>query len=94
MAVAILLVVPLVYTGSLQAQATGQVILLITAFAWFTAGIYLDRVLLWFGIVMAVAYVIMTLLPFPFVWTATGLLIGVGLVLAGIRLKPHRAEQS
>ena len=48
------------------------------------AGVHLERPLLWSGLVMLAAYVVLTVFALPYTWTITGLAIGVSLAWAGL----------
>ena len=48
------------------------------------AGVHLERPLLWSGMVMLAAYVVLTVFALPYTWTITGLAIGVSLAWAGL----------
>ena len=81
MGVAIFLTIPLLALGVLNGDALAKVILLITAFGLFTAGIYLVRPYLWVGIALAVCYVaVMSVATLP--WMVVGVASGGAMLLA------------
>ncbi|NJN64611.1 MAG: hypothetical protein HC882_06835 [Acidobacteria bacterium] len=81
MMVAILGVVGLDASGAIEGPVAGRLILLIIAFAYFTAGLYLDRVELWLGLLTFACFVGMFFVH-SYEWTITGIVIGAGLFLA------------
>ena len=60
------------------------VILLVLALGYVTAGLHLDRPLLWVGLLMGAGLVLVTLVS-SYAWTAVGIALAVGLTVAGIR---------
>jgi hypothetical protein len=69
--VATALVVPLVATGRISPATFGQLMLLLVAFAYFLAGIHLDRRLAWVSALLLAGYAATFVLG-PWVWTITG----------------------
>ena len=58
--------------------------LLVAGLVYALAGVHLERPLLWSGLVMLAAYVVLTVFALPYTWTITGLAIGVSLAWAGL----------
>lgn len=73
--------------------ATGTAsFLLVGGVIYALAGVHLERPLLWSGLLMLAAYVVLVLFSPPYVWTITGLVIGLSLLWAGIAaLRSRRA---
>jgi hypothetical protein len=80
---AVFLVVPLGVRGEVEWSKVQQVMLLILSFSYFLAGIYLDRPILWVGLLMACAYVAMFYIT-AYGWTIVGVVVALGLVVAGL----------
>ncbi|GAB2514203.1 hypothetical protein [Microbulbifer agarilyticus] len=69
--------------GRVTPEMGGANFLLVTGIAYGLAGVHLERPLLWCGILMLVAYgILVTLLP-PYIWTITGIAVGLSLYWAG-----------
>lgn len=83
--IAILLVFPLVATGAIRVGESPRIILLIVAFAYWTAGVYLDGRLLWVAVVVAAGY-LLTIFQreIPYLWTLTGAVLAASFVVCGI----------
>ena len=79
MLVVIGLAVLLAVKGLIHGPALSQVILLIVALGWWTAGVHFDRTFLWLGGVMMLGF-IATLIFSRFAWTAMGILIAAALI--------------
>lgn len=58
-------------------------------YAW--AGVHLERPLLWTGLLILLGYVVLSLFPVRGVWTATGVIVALGLVWGGIATQRRRA---
>lgn len=80
--VAMALVSLLVINGIVERQAIGQIILLILALSYFTAGLYQDRPLLWLGLIMCAAYIILAFVT-GYVWTIFGVVLAGCLAASG-----------
>ena len=81
MGVAIFMAIPLLPLGVLEPNALAKVILLITAFGLFTAGIYLVRPYLWVGIALAGCYLaVISVATLP--WMVVGATSGGAMLLA------------
>jgi hypothetical protein len=66
------------------------VILLLLALSYFTAGVHLDRPLLWIGILMAAGSILVTVVPL-YAWTMLGIALAVSLAAAGMRSREAKA---
>lgn len=75
--------------GVLQGTVLSQVILLIVAFGWWTAGVHFDKTFLYLAGVMILGFA-GTLLFSKYVWTAMGILMGVVLTAVAV----HRSEKN
>ena len=69
----------IVINGVLLHSGIPQVIILILALSYFTAGLYQDRPLMWMGVLLGISYVLVTLVSGP-VWTIVGVVIAGSLV--------------
>jgi hypothetical protein len=67
----------------------GSAILLVLALGYFLAGVHLDRPMLWVGLLMGGGYVLVLQAP-AYAWTAVGIGVAAGLILAGLR--PRRPD--
>ena len=76
-------------TGRVAAPVGATYYLLLTGLLYALAGIHLQRGLLPSGLICLVGFAVVTLVAVPYVWTVTGCIIAVALVLAG--LSAHRA---
>jgi Flp pilus assembly protein TadB len=65
--------------------------LLVTGLVYALAGVHLERPLLWSGLLMLAAYVVLVLLALPYTWTASGLMIALALAWAGLASQRQRA---
>jgi hypothetical protein len=84
---AIFLSLLLVLGGTLETMEGVPLILLILALGYFMAGLYQVRGLLWVGLLLALCYLVVVLVPGP-VWTVVGLAFSASLVataLIGVR---------
>jgi hypothetical protein len=70
--------------GLLAPEALGPAILLILALAYFEAGVHLDRAFLWVGLLMGAGYVFVVFVT-GYAWTVVGLVVALGLSIAGLR---------
>lgn len=77
------LAVMLAVTGRINGSLLSQIILLIVAFGWWTAGVHFDRNFLWLSGVMAAGFLCSLYLQ-SYVWTGTGLLMFTVLMIMGI----------
>ena len=91
MLVAVFLVVLLPLNGLMPWKALHAVILLILALGHFAAGVHLDRPLLWVGLLMGAGYIYVVFVS-TYAWTVVGIVVGAGLLIAGLRRRPlHEA---
>lgn len=81
---AVALAVLLRARGGMPWEQHHAVILLVLALGYVTAGLHLDRPLLWVGLLMGAGFVLVTLVS-SYAWTAVGIALAVGLTVAGIR---------
>lgn len=58
--------------------------LLVAGLVYSLAGIHLERPLLWSGLAMLAAYVVLSVFALPYTWTFTGIVIGLSLAWAGM----------
>lgn len=82
--VAVFGVVGLLISGAMPHAAAGRVILLIVALAYFMAGLYLDRVLAWLGLIMLACFLAMFVVT-AHSWTITGIAVGGSMLAAALR---------
>ena len=80
---AVALAVLLRARGGVPSEQLHAVILLVLALGYVTAGLHLDRPLLWVGLLMGAGVVLVTLVS-SYAWTAVGIALAVGLTVAGI----------
>lgn len=67
--------------------------LLVGGLVYALAGVHLERPLLWSGLLMLVAYVVMVIFQPPYVWTLTGVTIALSLLWAGLAaVRGHGAD--
>lgn len=71
-------------SGSLEPRQMATLLLLTVGLAYGLAGVHLHPPMLPAGLIMLAASGAMMWLDLPYVWTATGLVVGVALVVAGI----------
>jgi len=88
--VAIFMVPLLLINDVLDPTGIQQVILLILALSYFTAGLYQVRPLLWVGILLGISYVVVALISGP-VWTIMGVVLA-GSLVATARIEDHREQ--
>jgi hypothetical protein len=81
--VAIFLTVPLGVRGVVEWSAVHLIMLLILALSYFLAGVYLDRPILWVGLLMAASYVALFFIS-SYEWTIIGVVVALGLAVAGL----------
>ena len=87
MLLVIVLAVSLALRGFVHGTVLSQVILLVVALGWWTAGVHFDRFFLWFALVMMLGFV-GTLFTVSYIWTAIGVLTAASLVGAAL----HRGK--
>ncbi|MCD4709161.1 MAG: hypothetical protein K8S62_15670 [Candidatus Sabulitectum sp.] len=84
MLVIIALAILLSARGIIHGVLISQVILLIVALGWWTAGVHFDRIFLWLGGIMVLGF-LGTLFMDRYVWTTMGILLGTVLIVTAIR---------
>lgn len=94
MTAAIFLALPLALTGALSMRAFPALVLLILAFGYYTAGIYLDRRLLYVGIVVGACYgATFFMRDWPWTFTFAGTVIAACFVVSAqigrLKVAPH-----
>ena len=82
--IAVALAVVLRMRGDMPSETLHAVILLVLALGYFTAGLHLDRHLLWVGLLMAAGFLVVTLVSL-YAWTVVGIALAVSLTVAGLR---------
>jgi len=65
--------------------------LLVAGLVYSLAGVHLERPMLWSGMLMLAAFVVLSLFAPPYTWTITGVVIGVSLLWAGLASRRTRA---
>ncbi len=93
MLVFIFLAVLLGILGIVQGVVISQIILLIVALGWWTAGVHFDRNFLWLAGMMALGF-LGTLFLDKYAWTTMGALLGVTLIIIAMRKGRNNASQS
>jgi hypothetical protein len=85
---AVVLVVALaVFLGvknALPPNVLHAVILVVLALGYFTAGLHLDRSLIWIGLLLAAGSIVVMAVP-SYAWTGLGIALAISLVVTGIR---------
>ena len=71
-------------TGAITPKAGASGFLLVTGLVYALAGVHLDRPMLWSGLLALAGFAIMQLVPVPYVWTTTGILMALCLGTAAI----------
>ncbi|MEA3265727.1 MAG: hypothetical protein U9P42_02115 [Candidatus Fermentibacteria bacterium] len=84
MMVIVFLAILLGLKGLVHGVVNSQVILLVVALGWWTAGVHFDRIFLWLGGIMVLGF-LGTLFINSYAWTAMGVLLGTVLIVAAIR---------
>ncbi len=92
MLVFIFLAVLLGIMGIVHGVVISQIILLIVALGWWTAGVHFDRNFLWLGGMMALGF-LGTLFLDKYAWTAMGILLGLTLIIIAMRKGRENASQ-
>ncbi len=93
MMVIIILAIILGIKGLIVGVVNSQVILLIVALGWWTAGVHFDRNFLWLGGIMVLGF-IGTLFEINYAWTAMGCLLGAALITIAIRNSRNNVKPS
>jgi len=84
MMVIVFLAVLLGIKGLVHGVVNSQVILLVVALGWWTAGVHFDRIFLWLGGIMVLGF-LGTLFMNRYVWTSMGVLLGTVLIVNAVR---------
>lgn len=74
----------LVFTGRIDMEAFGPLMLLLIAFGYFLGGVHLDPPLLWIGVLIAVLYVVVLFFVTRGVWTIVGVALAAALSAAAV----------
>ena len=85
-----------VATGHIDPQSSVPIWLLLSAIAYTMAGIHLDHsdAFLPSGIIMFIGYAGLVWLPLPYLWTTTGVIVSISLIVAAVRSsRACRAER-
>lgn len=69
------------YTGAISMQAMGANMLLIAGLVYLLAGVHLNRPMVIAGALMLAGYVVLHTVEIAYAWTATGIIVGIALVL-------------
>ena len=83
------------FTGDVSIGTGVSNFLLVAGMTYALAGVHLERPLLWSGLLMLVAYAVLTVFSLPYTWTITGLVIGLSLLWAGLATRkaiPRNAQ--
>lgn len=83
-----------VILGQATVAAGTSTFLLVGGLVYALAGIHLERPLLWSGLLMLAAYVVMVIFQPPYVWTITGAAISLSLAWAGWAATRHEAREA
>ncbi len=82
---AILLLIPLAVNQRIAMTELPRLILLLVALAYWTAGVHLDRRLLWIGLVVAGCYLFTVFQRgLPYLWTITAAVMAASFLACGI----------
>ena len=92
MTVIVFLAVLLGLKGLVHGVVNSQVILLVVALGWWTAGVHFDRIFLWLGGIMALGF-LGTLFMDRFAWTVMGILLGTVLIVHAMRLEKKNVRR-
>ena len=84
MMVIVFLAILLGLKGLVHGVVNSQVILLVVALGWWTAGVHLDRIFLWLGGIMVLGF-LGTLCMDKYAWTGMGVLLATVLIVTAIR---------
>ena len=79
--------------GLVHGVVLSQVILLVVALGWWTAGVHLDRNFLWLGGIMGLGF-LGTLFLDRYAWTAMGTLLGITLTVIAIHKGRKNAKRT
>ena len=90
MLIAVFLAALMAYSGYLSWPGMGPTAILIVSLGYVLAGIHLDRLLLWPGLLMGAGYLVLLFVP-TWPWTIVGVLVCAGLVVSALSLRGPRA---
>jgi len=76
--------------GGAPIEAVAGNFLLVAGLTYALAGVHLERPLLWSGLLMLAAFVVLSLFALPYTWTFTGIMIGLSLAWAGLSARRQR----
>ncbi len=76
--------------GRVPPQQGGAGFLFTTGLLYALAGVHLERPLLWSGLLMLVAYAVLTVFALPYTWTISGIVIALSLAWAGLSAQRAR----
>lgn len=91
-AVAFLLASLPAFTGAVSGQVMGSYMLLIAGLVYLLAGVHLNRPMIYAGALMLAGYVVINVVDFAYAWTATGIIVGLALVLTGFMAGQTKAQ--
>lgn len=91
--VAFLLCVLPAATGRVAPDLGVANFLLVAGILYALAGVHLERPLLWSGLLMLAAYVVLVLFSPLYLWTITGLVVAAALLWAGFSVRRQRRAQ-
>lgn len=72
-------------TGLVSGSVMGAYLLLLAGSGYLLAAVHQDRGMAPSGLIMLAGFVLLIVIDRPYVWTATGLMVSVALVLGAIR---------
>lgn len=72
-------------TGLVPGSVMGAYLLLLAGMGYLLAAVHLDRGLAPSGLIMLAGFVLLVMIDRPYVWTTTGLMVSVALVLGTLR---------
>ncbi|MCK5133548.1 MAG: hypothetical protein KAR40_15515 [Candidatus Sabulitectum sp.] len=93
MLVVIVLALLLGIKGLVHGVVLSQIILLMVALGWWTAGVHFDRNFLWLGGIMGLGF-LGTLFLDRYAWTAMGILLGITLTVIAIHKGRENAKRT
>lgn len=83
-----------VILGQVDISVGTSSFLLVGGLVYALAGVHLERPLLWSGLLMLAAYVVMVIFQPPYVWTITGVAIALSLAWAGLAATRREAREA
>ena len=79
-------------TGRVPVGDAAATYLLVGGLGYTLAGVHLDRPILWSGLLMFAAYIVLTIFQLPYTWTITGIVIALSLIWAGLTTQRQRRQ--